>query len=302
MASSSKNISDMDLDGNISSEYEDIANSTVSEGGNGHFSESESDPVLPAAFKQFQEYLDRKLTHIDKLEKIDNLEKLLCNNIKQHDTRISQLETDNLRLKQQNDRLSKDVEMLTKELRNKNLIIHGLSETESESPAQLKEVVSSLMSKITEKNVSIDVAYRLGQKKENTNRHVRVSFLSQSDRNMVYENRMKTKKGIFINEDLHKDTRRNLALLRRKRKELTEQQIKCNINYSTLTLETESGEVFCVHDGAIINKNKQKAPESTQPNSKNGRAVKRKGRVPDPELIGKDNLRQKNAKIQRTGN
>lgn len=187
-------------------------------------------------------------------------------------------------------------------MRSKNLIIHGLTETEAETSSGLQETVQKLFRSLTQKDIQVDLGYRLGIKKDNAARHVRVCLFSQSDRNLVYENRMKTEKGIFINEDLHKNTRRDLALLRRKKKELNDQQIKSSINFNAKTLETESGEAFTVRNGQLCNNEKPIFPSSsTQQNPKNGRGNKRKGlHVPDPELIGKDSLRGKNAKMPRT--
>lgn len=306
-----KSNSEMDFDSNNSSDYEEVLNSTMSDEVSGRSNDSDSAIVMPEAFKHLQDYLDRKLANLDKLNKIDNLEKMLRNNIKHHDTRLSKLETDNERLKQQveklardNEQLSRDNEQLTKETRSRNLIIHGLVETEAESSTSLNDTVRKLFHTITQKEIPIDVAYRLGVKKENVTRHVRVSLHTQSDRNVVYENRMKTGKGVFINEDLHKNTRRDMALLRRKKKELSDQQIKCNINYNNLTLKTESGESFCVRDGKLSKAEQPSVSTSSlQQNSKNGRGNKRKvSHVPDPDLIGKENLRMKGAKVPKTGN
>lgn len=299
MACSSNN-SEMEFDSSISSEYEDVLNSTVS----GHDNDT-SEPenvTVPDSFKLFQDYLDKKLAHIDKLKKIDKLELLLSKNIKQHDQRLTNLESDNQKLQKQVQQLSKENKILTKELRNKNLIIHGLAETENESPDTLKVAVSDLFQSITQKNIAVDTVYRLGHKKDNVNRHVRVSLLSQTERNLVYENRLKTKKGIFVNEDLHPNTRKDHSLLRKKRKELSDQQIKSSINYSTSTLQSETGEIFCVRNGNVEPQNSKKdTNQSASSNSKNERPKKRKVQpLPDPHFMGKDNLRGKNPKLPRT--
>lgn len=102
---------EMDFDSNNSSDYEDVLNSTVSDEVSGCSKRTNREPVMPEMFSQFQEYFERKLANLDKLNKIEYLEKMLCDNIKQHDSRLVKLETDNQRLKQQIDELSRSNEV-----------------------------------------------------------------------------------------------------------------------------------------------------------------------------------------------
>lgn len=250
---------------------------------------------LPDPLKALQDYLDVKLADISKLKKIDNLEQMLRKNLESHDSRITKLEDENLKLKQKITQLSNDNELLTKELRNKNLIISGIPESESETDASLRELLLAKFQSITKKTVQIDSAYRLRRKEKGVVRHVKVLFVTFNDRNCVYLNRTKTEKGVFINEDLHKNTRRDHALLRRKRKELSDKQINSKLNLSKLTVEAETGEVFEIVNGVVVSKT---TPAVSEPVAKNGKTQKRKGHQPDPGFIGSGNLRgSQNKKI-----
>lgn len=93
------------------------------------------------------------------------------------------------------------------EARKRNIIIHGIKETER-NRKELEDIIISLFNEVIKTDVKIteiDAIFRLGSKKDKDIRPVIVKFLSQRRVWDVLQNRKFLKgKNIFINEDLPK--------------------------------------------------------------------------------------------------
>lgn len=93
------------------------------------------------------------------------------------------------------------------EARKRNIIIHGIKETER-NRKELEDIIISLFNEVIKTDIKIteiDAIFRLGSKKDKDIRPVIVKFLSQRRVWDVLQNRKFLKgKNIFINEDLPK--------------------------------------------------------------------------------------------------
>ena len=112
----------------------------------------------------------------------------------------------------------KEFEKLKIELRKLNLIVVGLADEANESDQKLRLKLQTLISeKLTQSEVIIDNAYRLGKPRQGYVRPIMLKFRYESHRNLVWDNRnnLRTPKtNIFINEDLPPATQNKRRILR----------------------------------------------------------------------------------------
>ncbi|CAL8077035.1 unnamed protein product [Orchesella dallaii] len=94
-----------------------------------------------------------------------------------------------------------------------NIIIHGMSDNETESTARLKSDTEKLLSDICGRKINIDTSHRLGQYKPNNVQPVKGKLILQSERDLIMKNRDKLNPPKFIKEDLPFSTRRDNAVL-----------------------------------------------------------------------------------------
>lgn len=141
-------------------------------------------------------------------------------------------------------------ETLDREVRKINLIFSGLADSVDETVESLHRNVASIILHITGNQVNFDIATRIGSLNNHRTRQVKVRFHRMENREFVWNSRKNTKPPIFINEDLPFTMRRDFAVIRKKAKDLKDQNVKCEINWSKRTITTDSDKLF-VNEGKI---------------------------------------------------
>jgi len=136
------------------------------------------------------------------------------------------------------------------ELRKINLVFAGIPEDENESENALKVELHKIIKKITNKDIHVDTANRIGQKRHDRTRLVKTRFYCLSDREMVWSNRLKTTRPVFINEDLPPTTLKAHAIMRKKLKELKTDSINAKPNFYKKTITTD--EKFYFFDENLV--------------------------------------------------
>lgn len=147
--------------------------------------------------------------------------------------------------------LEHNTEFVERELKRINLVISGLQDAVDEYPGVLKGKIAEFLTSITDCNIEIDTATRIGKFVENRCRHIKVRFLTMTDRNRVYESRFNTTPPVFINEDLPFCTRKDNFILRQKLKELKEKKIPAEIVWTKKTIKTGT-HCFTLKDGVLV--------------------------------------------------
>ncbi|CAL8137797.1 unnamed protein product [Orchesella dallaii] len=165
--------------------------------------------------------------------------------------RLENIECDNNEIQKRMDFLEQENELLHREVKFQNLILLGLTEKRYENSEGLKQDILELIFRICKKRIPVDTVYKLGAYREQYKRPVRIRFLSHSDRNLVYEKRMLLPEGAALKEDLPFSLRRDHNLIRRKRDELTEEQVSFKINWKTKTIYADNGIIFYVINGQL---------------------------------------------------
>ncbi|CAL8068390.1 unnamed protein product [Orchesella dallaii] len=218
-------------------------------------------------------------------KQIDDLHKLLQEQSKQNKHRFEGIEKENKDLKSKLSSLQRENESLQVELREKNIIVTGLKDSENESELQLFNSVCELLNSITDKcdNPSIkvrpDKVYRINKFNIERIRPVRVKFSTISARDHIFRNRDKVLSPCVLKADIPFSMRRDHAILKQKEAELIDNGEPCTINMKKRQLET-NGETFEVIDGQLENSvtvaNRFPSPNVTNPPNKrlrNGRGV-----------------------------
>lgn len=163
-----------------------------------------------------------------------------------HTTEISELKT---QLKEKDyavdkiscriDQMQVQTDHMEYEIRKINLNIVGVVEEADETAESLKTHLESWLSSLTRKTISIDTAVRIGLKKRNKPRTIRIKFTNINDRSAVYNARFDTVHPIYINEDLPTSMFKTLMLLKEKVKSLKSQGIAgAKINLFKMSVQT----------------------------------------------------------------
>jgi hypothetical protein len=111
-------------------------------------------------------------------------------------------------------------ELLYADVNELNLLIAGITESPQENDSFAALEVQRLITDITGRKITVDVAHRVGKYRPNKARKIKVRFLSLLERNCVYFHRKNLNHPCYINEDLSPRTRNDHALLRRKKNDI----------------------------------------------------------------------------------
>jgi hypothetical protein len=138
--------------------------------------------------------------------------------------------------------ITRENELLWREVLRNNLVITGLKENRGESRECLYQEIGKLLYEMAGDDGNFDSAFRMGAFSEGRSRPIKVKFTSTSQRDWIWENRFKAPHLIYINEDLPKVTRKDHATLRNQRKQLIAKgvepkQIRVNWSRKTITAE-----------------------------------------------------------------
>jgi len=137
------------------------------------------------------------------------------------------------------------------ELRKINLLFTGVNEAEGETLLMLKMEIQSIIKSITGQNIDVDTVQRLGKPTHNRARQVKVRFFALNERNSVWNNRFKTSRMQFINEDFPESTNKAAAILRKKQRELKTLGIESRLNPYNKSLKTADA-VFTIDDDFVM--------------------------------------------------
>jgi hypothetical protein len=149
-------------------------------------------------------------------------------------------------------------ELLYAEVNKLNLLIAGIAESPQENDSFAAHEVQRLITDITGRKITVDVAHRVGKYMPNKVRMIKVRFLSMLERNCVYFHRKNLNHPCYINEDLSPQTRNDHSILRRKKNDILrvckDAAIKIDWKRKSLQYETTSYEVI---NGILIQKTPQ---------------------------------------------
>ena len=85
--------------------------------------------------------------------------------------------------------LRKEIEFLKKQIRENNIIIHGIPEQQRESPATLKSAVTQRFTEMGFTDISIEKVSRIGRNVGGKPRLTKVKLLRQSDKDQIIHSR-----------------------------------------------------------------------------------------------------------------
>ncbi|CAL8069184.1 unnamed protein product [Orchesella dallaii] len=215
------------------------------------------DPVSKLILTQLQSIKSEVSKIGDVSKKQDDLNTKLDKNITANNSRLNKLETENKvlhsrvnQLSRDNESLQRAQEVLERELKKCNIIIHGIDDHEHESNDKLRHDTAKLLNDINGKQIPFYTIYRIGQFIPERIRPVRVKLFAHGDRELIMKNRDKLPENKYINEDLPYTTRRDNAELRNKRKELERSGESATIDWNRKVVHTRTA-TFGIKDGKI---------------------------------------------------
>jgi hypothetical protein len=149
-------------------------------------------------------------------------------------------------------------ELLYAEVNKLNILIAGIAESPQENDSFAAHEVQRLITDITGRKITVDVAHRVGKYMPHKVRMIKVRFLSMLETNCVYFHRKNLNHPCYINEDLSPRTRNDHSLLRRKKNVILrvckDAAIKIDWKRKSLQYGTTSYEV---NNGILIQKTPQ---------------------------------------------
>lgn len=168
-------------------------------------------------------------------EKIDQRFDKLSETLFAQDKKNNFLQSEVVELRQTITQMSSDNEKLWCEVNKLKIVIVGLNDAENESDVQLNDKINLLFKEIVGEDVDFDYFTKIGKFQSSHSRIVNVRFNSYSSRAKVFENRLKTKPPIFLNDNFPASLRKDHAVIRAKKKSLLSngynfQQIKIDWN------------------------------------------------------------------------
>jgi len=216
------------------------------------------------------------------LEKLDTLfvirDQLMDQNrtMKQLTKTISYMENDMIKLKEENERLEK-------ELKRTNLIFTGITDEEFESEdACLKKIQKCIADYCNIKTVSLDTAHRLGNYSTDRNRLIKVKLMKISDRRKILDQRNNFPDTIFVNEDLPKSTRQHHFLLRDAARIARNENKDVKIHWGLKEI-TINGKVSRIQDDKLVQLGQPNIPQSVNTRQRNAFLGKRPIAIRSPK-------------------
>lgn len=236
--------------------------------------------------EEFLEHLKGKLDRIE--GKLDNMSEEM-GEIKRENREMRQ---ENKQLKAELNEVNKRVEILEREIRKKNLVIHGLQETDNEEPQMLQRKVQEVLIKtgVQIKEEELSEVRRMGILKNNKARPTFVQLASGKKRTEILKGGHNLKgSNVYINEDYSKEIQTQRRELIYHMKKAREQGNNAKINYNKLTI---NGEVYTIEQVRNWTKNEtEKEMETERIN---------KGRTISQRSPSEERQREKILKITQT--
>ena len=213
------------------------------------------DETMTKKLTPLQKNLDRLLKDKKKRDKQLKELKSLTTCAETLQEKYNRIERENLELKKRINRLE------DKHLEN-NLVVHGIEESEWEQPSETtskvrKAIVEALPQSRkndryeASRKILIHKVKRVGRYNSQRSRPISVSFVCQSDADIIYKNKSKLKKGIYIDREYCKETEHERKLLRvimRAAKRNKDYEGKYKLEGNTLKLNGKNYTVRNLHE------------------------------------------------------
>lgn len=206
---------------------------------------------------------------------MDKLEEMVKGSLISQTVKLNSMQSQLNHLQTKSVQQEKVIDDLIKEVREKNICLHGLSDSSSESEIELKTAVHKIIADITTLKIVPDKIYRCGNFQIGQTRKIKVKFVTISERDLVYANKSKLKHPIYINADISPNESFAHKLLRDKKKELISQGIQSTIDYKTRSLKSDDGGITMeVKNGTLIRKvtKTKRVEENPEPSASTGSA------------------------------
>lgn len=188
-------------------------------------------PVTPHPTSETGNFIAEQFAIFNrKLDKIDSLETLIKTSFTSQNKRLDDLEKQNAMLKQKSIQQDQVIDDLWIALYSKNLIFYGIMDNEEENQQDIYNIICNLIKTHSKLNIVPDIVHRTGRF-SSSNRPVRVSFVKQSDRNIIFDMKDLFPSEICIKSDLPKNVRVENAILHKKKAELESMDMQCNMNF-----------------------------------------------------------------------
>ena len=140
-------------------------------------------------------------------------------------------------------------EGLQKLFRKKNVLISGIEEAESENSDESRQKVLHLIQSVLKCNImDVDTCYRIGAISRNKTRQVKVSFITNRDRDTVMSKKRDTEPPIYINEDLPLSIRKVHKALKDKKKEAERNRQSARINWKEKSITIDGVKSYAEDD------------------------------------------------------
>ncbi|CAL8098035.1 unnamed protein product [Orchesella dallaii] len=150
------------------------------------------------------------------------------------------------------EQLNQENEELPSRIFKTKLVVSGLHDFENEAPGRLKSKICILLQNWTGKQIIPDTVFRIGSIKENFKRPIKIRFAYHTNWNEVLQKRENLPKEISIKPDLPFSIRSDYGILRRKKDELDEIGIGCDINRRNKTLLTSERNAIQVKEVQVF--------------------------------------------------
>jgi len=187
---------------------------------------------------------------LKKLQKLDTLEakiNTISADIQSNSNYVCKLMTENKQLCEKVKSLEKSNQFLHCELNKHNIVLHGVPESNTETA----ETIATEFFK-REMNVTpeIDIAYRIGAKKVDKIRPIKIKFVKLKERNLVWRERQNLEKPYYVTEDLPIEVRTTKKLLNQARYEAVKKGKNSKIDWKNSQVAVDD-EIFEVVNGKL---------------------------------------------------
>jgi len=184
-----------------------------------------------------------------------------------HETRISNVEELAVNLQSTISQIKTNNEVIYNEMNKLNLVLVGLPDSEGETNSQLVKSVTQLVQGITKSKIAIDIASRLGKFRSGSSRAVKIKFVTMFERNCAYFHRTSLRHPCFINEDLSPETRKDLAILRLKKKEILSSDRSAPVTIDSRTKTLHHGNTrISIQNGIMRTHHHRRSPNKDSEN------------------------------------
>jgi len=190
-----------------------------------------------------RDYFDKKFDLL--MKKLENVENIKIS-VQTNSNKINSLEEKVKNLEREISSLKNENQEIQKLVNRKNLIITGLQDSENETNSELKILISQTVNSAAQLsiNANIDQCIRLGKFTPGKCRPIRISFLSQHQRDLLLNKKKMFTHPVYLNEDLPYNMRAEHNMLRKMKKEAMANQKEVKINWKEKSITIDGVKSF----------------------------------------------------------